>query len=191
MSWRKRLFGPKRLRIDPFTLAEPWRRLVQDAQAADTQFREAVGRTRAGPLQDRLADIGQRVSTGVGECWQVGQAGHALSRARSRIDLAGLRRELADLAAPADPTASATSASIQARIDSAERMDATIAETRDRLRLLNARLDEAVTRAIELSVSTATGDELSSVGADLISITSEVEALRQALVAVEQLGIGE
>jgi hypothetical protein len=183
VSLRDRLFGPRRPRIDPFTLAEPWRRLVQDAQAADTQFRDAVGRARSGPLRDRLADIGQRVTAGVVECWKVGQAGHALSRARSRIDLVGLQRELAGLPAN-DPTA----LSVQARIDAASRMDATIVETRDHLRLLNARLDEAVTRAIELSVSTATGDEFSSVGDDLTSITNEVEALRQGLEAVQGPG---
>ena len=175
--------------MDPFTLAEPWRRLAQDAVGADAQFRDAVDRARSGPLRDRLADIGVRVQAGVVECWRVGQAGHALSKARARIDLAGLRRDLAALATtPADDTASATATSIQAQIDAAERMDTTIAETRDRMRLLNARLNEAVTRAIEVSVSTATGDELSAVGNDLESITTEVEALRQGIEAVEGLG---
>ena len=39
-------------------------------------------------------------------------------------------------------------------------MDRLIAETRDRLRLLDARLDEAVTRAIELSVRAQRTEDL-------------------------------
>jgi hypothetical protein len=188
MSRRRRSSAPRRSRIDPFTLTEPWRRLVQDSLAAEIQFHAAVRRARSGPLRDRLADLGDRLGDGVVECWQVGQAGHALSRARSGIDLLTLRRELAELGGTAD-IVSATAVSIQARIEAAERIDATIAQTRAHLRLLNARLGEAVIRAVEVSVSTTTAtDELSSIGADLAAVTQQVEALRAGLESVDRLG---
>jgi hypothetical protein len=186
MNRRRRPAALRRSRIDPFTLTEPWRRLVQDSVAAETQFRDAVRRAQAGPLRDRLADIGERLADGVVECWHVGQVGHSLSRARSRTDLAALRLELAALAGTTG-TASATAASIQARIESAERIDDTIANTRAHLRLLNARMDEAVTRVVEISVS-ATTVELSAIGADLAAITQQVEALRLGLESVDRLG---
>ncbi len=183
MNLRDRLFGPKRARIDPFTVGEPWRRLVQDALAAETEFRDAVRRLERGPLRERMDEISQRVSAGVAECWQVGQAGHALSKARGRLDLADLQRQLA-----ATDASGQEAVALQSQIDAATRMDAAIAETRDRLRLVNARLDEAVTRAIELSVSSATDEQLSQVDADVVSVTSEVEALRQGLDEVRRLG---
>ena len=43
--------------------------------------------------------------------------------------------------------------SLESQLQTAARMDALIASTKEQLDLLNARLDEAVTRAIELSVS--------------------------------------
>jgi hypothetical protein len=173
--------------IDPFRLGEPWRRLVQDAQSAKAQFAGAVRRARSGPLRDRLAGIDQQLDDGVSECWRVAQAGHALSDARKRVDVAAAQRELDEVqrAGYANETTAGTVAAIEAQIASARRMDTTIAETRDRLRLLNARLDEAVTRAIELSVSTASDAQLASVGDDVSSITLEMEALRQGLEATD------
>ena len=78
--------GPRRERIDPFTLNEPWRRFVQDALQARTRFAEAVHRTPAGPLRDRLHEIGERMQTGVEECWLVAKRGQTLVRARRGID---------------------------------------------------------------------------------------------------------
>ena len=66
----------------------------------------------------------------------------------------------------------------------ADRMEATLTESESRLRLLNARLDEAVTRAIELSVSQADSTAAGSLRADVAGIVDEMEALRQAMVEV-------
>lgn len=184
--------APQGARIDPFALSEPWRRLVQDAQRAQAQFRQAVRDTRPGPLRDRLVSIGEGVDEGVDECWQIARAGHQLAAARRRVDLADAQRDLAELDASGatGPTADATRAAAQAQISAAARMDATITETRDRLRLLNARLDEAVTRVIELSVAGTDVGGLDRVNADVASITMEMEALRQGIEATEGLSGG-
>ena len=47
--------------------------------------------------------------------------------------------------------------------------------------MLDARLDESVARAIELSVSLDDAEGLAGLGADVESVVSEMEALRQAL----------
>jgi hypothetical protein len=179
--------GGGRERIDPFRLDEPWRRLVQDAQSAEAQFSSAVKRARSGPLRERLTSLDEQIDDGVAECWRVAQAGHALTDARKRIDVAAAQRELAeiDAAGYANDLTAGTRAAIEAQLATAARMDRTITETRDRLRLLNARLDEAVTRAIELSVSTASDAQLASVGDDVADITMEMEALRQGLEATD------
>jgi len=61
-------------------------------------------------------------------------------------------------------------------------MDALIASTYDELRLINARLDEAVTQAIELSV-TNHGD-LSSVSSDVDAIVDSLTSLRTAMTSL-------
>jgi hypothetical protein len=179
-GWRRR----RHERIDPFTLGEPWRRLIQDALATEREFQSAVSATRRGPLRDRLEDLGGRVHDSVVEAWQAAQQGHALSHARTRIDAAELRRELD--ATSGDDAGSPQEASLRAQLAAAERMDVTIDTTRVRLQLLGARLAEAVTQAAELSVTSGSGEGLGTLGDDLSSITQEIGALREALGEVDR-----
>jgi len=176
--------------IDPFVLAEPWRRLVQDAVAAQRQFADTVRRAREGPLREELSSIGTRIEESVMECWRVARSGDALSSARSRIDVFGAQRELAEVqnAGYSSDTIAGTVTALEAQLATAARMDSTIAGTRDQLRLLNARLDEAVSRSIELSASSAGVDQLHTLGEDVSSIVDEMEALRQALEVVDTAG---
>jgi hypothetical protein len=58
-----------------------------------------------------------------------------------------------------------------------------IADTRNRLMLLDARLDEAITRTIELSVQADSGAALDPSVADVDGIVGEMESVRQALEA--------
>jgi hypothetical protein len=178
-------------RIDPFALQDPWRRFTQQAQQAERRFEDAVRATRRGPLRDRMADLGDRVATGVEECWRIARAGHALSSARSRINPARVRSQLDHVRAstagdPAPGSAVAgTIEALEAQLRSAERLEALVTDTRDRLRLLDARLDEAVTRAIELSVRSDEPDALRSLTHDVDGVVGEMEALRQALAETD------
>jgi len=63
----------------------------------------------------------------------------------------------------------------------AARMEAAVWEARDRLRLLDARLGEAVTRAAELSLRRPGDAELGALGHDVDDLVGELEALRSAL----------
>ena len=77
---------------------------------------------------------------------------------------------------------------LEAQMATAARMDQVITETRDRLRLLDAKRDEAVTRAIELSVRTEAGSDLTGLRADVDSLVDELEAVRQGLAEAEPPG---
>ena len=188
--------APARKRIDPFTLAEPWRRLVQNAVAARKQFDDAVKRSKDGPIQERLASIGVRINDAVDDAWESARAGNELANAYSRVDAKGAQRQLDKLRAAdngaggsADSSASITSAAtaeaLESRVATARRMAAMITTTEDQLRLLNARLDESVTRCIELSVGAYQPDEFNAVEGAVGSITDELEALRSALADTE------
>jgi hypothetical protein len=191
-AWRLLPRAPRGERIDPFTLQEPWRRFVQQALQARNRFAESVHRTPSGPLHDRLDEIAARMQTGVQECWLIAKRGQALVRARRGIDLPGVERQLAQLEAgggPADPSADAVLQSLQVQRATAERLDGVIDRTESQLRLLDARLDEAVARTLELSAHAgAEAAVLSGLSVDVDGLVTEMEALRLALEETSAAG---
>lgn len=185
--------APAEARIDPFTLADPWRRYVTDALQARTRFAEAVGSAREGPLRARLAEIQSRVDTGVQEVWRIARRGHDLVDARRRLDPEAVRRDIAatevNAEAPwaTDSTTQRTLDSLHAQLGTVERLERVIGDADSQLRLLNARLDEAAARTIELSVQAHDVAELGGLGDDVDQMVDEMEALR---LAIEETGGG-
>jgi hypothetical protein len=185
--------APQEERIDPFTLSEPWRHYVQDAVQAHNRFRDAVHGARQGPLRERLQEIDDRVETGVREVWRIARRGHDLVDARRRVDPDSIRREITATEANANQpwaTGSAlerTMESLKAQLATVERLERVIADADSRLRLLNARLDEAAARTIELSVQAHDVSDLGGLGRDVDDMVDEMEALRQA---IEETGGG-
>jgi len=187
---------PKAERIDPFTLGEPWRQYVREALQAQARYGQAVHSADAGPLRERLAEIGARIDDGVRECWRIARRGDALDGALGAMDIASTQRELTAVeqdrhrgwgdASSLDRTAE----SIRAQLGSAQRMVAVANEARDRLRLLDARLDEAVARAIELSLHTGSDVDLTGLGTDVDRLVEDMESLRTALEETSALGAG-
>ena len=147
---------PKRERIDPFTLTDPWRSFAQDALQAERRFARIVDTVEEGPLRDRLSDVDERVRDGVTACWRIAQAGYQLHKMVRAVD-------------------DTNSASVT-------RMRAREADTRDKLAALTKNLDEAVARAAEL----ATGQyaALGTVADDVDNVVSDLEALRQAIAEI-------
>ncbi len=176
----------RRERIDPFTLQEPWRRAVQDAVSARARFHEAVGRTRSGPLQDTLRGIAGQMDTLVEQSWEAAKRGDSLEKTRRRIDTAGIDADLAEArhslgTAPDDPSVARTVESLEVQRATADRMDRVIEQARSQLRLLDARMGEAVVRALELSAQADAGASVSSLSTDVDTMVSDMEALRLAL----------
>ena len=176
-------------RIDPMSVADPWRTFVRQALDAQRRYRKAVSSANAGPLRDRLKEIGDRVDAGVQECWRISRRGDQLVDAIGNLDVAGTRQDLdtAKQAAKATPgdAQSGTVAALQAQLDSADRIIKVARDTQDKVRLLDARLDEAVARAVELSVRAEDVSELGGLGSDIDSLVSEMESLR---VGLEEAG---
>lgn len=187
---------PQTDRIDPFTLNEPWSREVQDAVAAGNRFAEAIHDTERGPLRDRMEEIGSRIEIGVREAWRIARQGQSLVEARRRIDTDDAQRQIDELGARSEEKWAAGSAlqktveSLRAQMASAQRLDQTIADARDRLQLTNARLDEAVARAAELSVQAGDVDDLAGLGDDVDALVTDLEALRLGLEEVDRPATG-
>lgn len=180
---------PKGERVDPARLRDPWRHFVVDAQQAKTKFTNSVARARPGPMQDRLNDLGRRIDQAVSECWAIACQGDALEEALGQIDPRSVHAELrqveADRSRARDgATVQAldrTAAALGAQLASAERLAAVARDASNRLRVLNAQLDEAVARAVELTLRTTDAGALSPLTEDVDSLVAEMESLRQAL----------
>jgi chromosome segregation ATPase len=175
--------APRREHIDPFALADPWRGFVHAALQAQARFDRTVQSAKAGPLRDRLAEIGERVETGVNESWHVANRAQEISTAIEQLDTKEAKAQLAALAqdtTTSSESRTSTEESLRAQIASADRMDAIVRDARDRLRLLDARLDEAAARAVELSVD-ANDEGMLGLSSDVDNVVSDMEALRQAL----------
>lgn len=175
--------GEKSERIDPFVLSEPWRGHVQGAQTAKLRFDRTVAATRAGPMRDRLAGLSDRLQQGVVDCWRIASRGDDIDAALAHLDPATAQRELADARQQiatrgSTPALESTVASLEAQLASAERLRAVSLDARDRLRLLDARLDELVARAAEVSVGAGDTGGLSD---EVDGLVTELEALRLAL----------
>ncbi len=181
--------GPVRERIDRRTVSGTWQRFVDEAIEAQQRFRASVDRTRPGPIRDRLAGLGSRIDEFVRHSYEVAQRGQALSEARAAIDTDAIVRQMHTIsgaAAPAPGSSGAQAmAALQAQLGTASRLDETIRSTHDRLLVLDARLDELVTRSIELSVTGVDGGtfdgSLNHVEQELIDVVDEMEAVRQAV----------
>lgn len=181
---------PKRTagdRIDPFSLREPWRHFVRDALEAQARFAHQVERTRPGPVRDRLGEMAIRFQVGVEECWRIARHGGSLVEARLAIDDAAIRHELraaegetTRVLEPGSPQVSVINA-LRSQLDTAARLDRIIDETYDKLRLLDARLDATVARAIELSVAAAGIGAVDGLGDEVEDLITELELLRSAL----------
>ena len=179
-------------RIDPFTVNEPWRHAVIDAIRAKSRFDQAVKSFKAGPLREAVGSVGSRFDEAVNECWRVAQQGQLVADARKAINDREVTWELeqARQAISAEDPSDVKSrriASLQAQLETAARMDRLVESTRDQLDLLNARLDESVTRAIELSVSNRQSG-VGGLGDDVESIVDDLTSLRLAIEDVEGRG---
>ncbi len=173
---------PNALRVDPRRLSEPWRGLLQAVVDARHRFDEAVDGVRPGPLRDRLGELGDRLDVAVAEAARVAGAGNTLQQGRGRIDTRAIQAELDTARHYGDAGGNAqVVAALEAQLASAARLDSTMQSTWDRLRLLDARIDEAVTRTVELSVTQADTSELGGLDTEVDSIVGEMEALRQAI----------
>jgi hypothetical protein len=175
-------------RIEPNRVGEPWRRFVVDAQQARARFDRTVRQCQEGPLKERLGAIGRRIEDGVMECWRIAKQGDVLQRALKSLDheaiedeLATVTRELHDATGSRHDSLTRTRDALLAQGRSYERIASVWEDARDKLQVLNAQLDEAVARAVELSVHTGDINALNPLNETVDSLVGELESLRLGL----------
>jgi hypothetical protein len=175
-------------RIEPNRVSEPWRRFVIDAQQSRARFDKTVRQCQDGPIKERLGAIGRRIGDGVTECWRIARQGEVLQRALQSLDHKAIETELAqveqeqrDATGTRRDSLARTRDALVAQQQSYERIASVWEDARNRLQVLNAQLDEAVARAVELSVKTGDLDALNPLTNDVEGLVSELESLRLGL----------
>ena len=173
--------------IDLSALVEPWRRFVVEAMDARQRYRQALDTAAAGPLRSRLTAIGERLDDGVEETWRIARRGMALESALRQLEDPGAVAERLGQARRAGADQRIID-SLKAQLDTTDRIAQVAADARQRLQLLDARLDEAVARAVELSLNADDAQDLLGVGSDVEAVVGEMESLRQALEETHRPG---
>lgn len=177
-------------KIDPFRVGEPWRRFVTDAVQAQRRFDETVRRSRPGPVRERLQSVGVRVQDAVNECWRIACQGDQLDGALRALDVGRIERELEGIyeerrRQQGNPDSDASlyraQQAIEAQLKSSDRLRAVALDAENKLRVLNAQLDEAVARSIEVSLHSSDASAIGALTDSVDNVVGELEALRQGL----------
>lgn len=171
-----------RYQVAAGSLGEPWRSYVQAAKSSKSRFDDVVRSMTNGPLKDRLWELATKLEEGVAESGRIATRGNAISGAIGSLDTSAARAELAQFAAQAGPTPSPSMAetmrSLEAQVAAGDRLESAARQAAERLRLLDARFDELVARAVEVSLGTGDSDVLV---ADVDGLVTDLESLRIAL----------
>ena len=166
--------------VDLRSLTDPWRTFVADAIEARQRYGRALETASTGPLRDRLGEIGRRLDDGVDESWRIARRGMSLESALGQLeDPRAVQQRLEE--ARRSGSGKQLEQSLQAQLDSTSRIVGVAQDARHRLQLLDARLDEAVARAVELALSSDDPGAAGGLGSDVDAVVGDMEALRQAL----------
>ena len=181
----------KPFEADPLKLDNPWATYVGQARQARARFQEVVSSMTAGPLQERLGELSARIDEAASQTNRIAIRGNALSSALKRIDIATPAAEMARIKAEhqgrgMSPTTSETVRSLQAQVDAGQRILSAEQQAKERLEMLDARYDELVARAVEVSLGTGDSEGLSH---DVDDLVTELEALRQALDETQSVAL--
>ena len=174
--------------VQPEGLPPPWRAPVEAAVAARRRYQELVRRAAAGPVRERLEDLGTRVDAGVLAAWDVAGRAVEMAGVLDGIDVAdatadhkAAQRDLqaAQAAGEVPPALAARAEALAARHASANRLQNTLEDAAEQLAVIEVRLDAVVARAAELAFQPhGTADGLAG---ELDDVVAELGALRQAL----------
>jgi hypothetical protein len=166
----------QRVRIDPFTVQEPWRQFVQGAQGSAIKLQETIDAAGDGPVKVRMELVREKLEHGLDETWQIARRGHEIDQAVRRLDPTALRSKLGSLQDAAD--AGEAIASVKSQLESVHRLEEQSTRTSNRLRLTQTRLDELVARAAEVSIGAGDTDAYEH---DVDGLIVELEGLRLAV----------
>lgn len=199
-AWRRMRSLPVEA-IDPFALPEPWRGLVKQAVDAGERFDHAVEAWPDGPLRERLVSLEPAVDAEVRGVWVAARQGATLSGGfpsgakRPTVEdlsaeLEAVQLERSDLAAGNEARREELDRAEQAlasQVQAARRAKSTSDAVESRLRLLVARLDDAVTSVVALTAAPGGAGDIEGAVATIEGLAQEIAALQAGFGEAAQL----
>jgi hypothetical protein len=202
---RRRAAQPKPAQLDPWSVPEPWRQLLHQADSAQSRFDNAVNDWPPGPIRERLSDLQPRLWSDVEDIGTIARRGAALSAWVSGVPATGRpsaeqladqlrrteaeRQTLAGRSASRDASLARTEEAIAAQIRAVRNASEAQSLVLDRLRIVVARLDETVTSLLVLGAGGGEA-QAGSVTDSLDEINDEITALLHGLAEATSTSSG-
>lgn len=198
VAWRRRerRARARPVELDPWSVPEPWRQLLQQVLAAQKRFDQTVAGSPPGPTRERLTSLQPRLYEEVAQLGDLARLGAAAggwtgatiapgrpSAGALTDELKALQAERAGLgdAAPGRMAELARrEEAVAAQLRAVHTAAQAEAELQDRLRGAVARLDEAVTELMVVQAPSGASDPMGVTSA-LDELSDGITSLRAAL----------
>ncbi len=181
MAFRRRRPAPSPIdAIDPAAVPAACRPAVDRALRSRTQFAELVATLHDGPLQTRMTGLAEQLDAGVLAVWRTASQAGAIDRVTAALDPDRITAELKQ--ARRDGAPDEVVSALQERFASTQRLLNSRDELRERLDVLEARLDTAVAKAAELALTSGASATagIAALEHDLGQVVVELDALAAA-----------
>ena len=165
--------------IDPFTVGDPWRRHLMNAQAVQIRYRELVGGAAAGPLRERMTSFGGQLDRAIAECLVIARQGDELDRTIRQLDPAALGR------AEQRTTSEVERASLRNQLAGVEELRRLREQADGKLREATTRMGELLSEAAQVRVGAASSE--TELDAAVEDVVTNLHALRQAVEDVQRV----
>ena len=181
---------PRPAAIDPWSVPEPWRPLLQQVANSQQRFDQVVADWPPGPMKDRLRYLQPQVWSDVGALAAMARRGAVMSGWTAvppvgRPSVESLSEELRRVAAERGARGSQANSDLDRReealasqLRALRHSEQSAAELLDRMRSAAAQLEQTVTDLLALG-GEAVG--VNTVSGSLEQLSEEVSALRSAL----------
>ena len=190
--------------IDPVSLPEPWRAFVQQAVDAERRFRSAVEAWPAGPLRERLESLEPTLDAEVRGVWVAARQGATLSGSYPpgskrtaptdlSAELEAVQLERSELRAGNQARREELDRAEQAlatELQAARRAQSTAEAVADRLRILVARLNEAVTSVVAVTAGPGGAGDVEAAAGTIDGLAEELAALQAGIAGTAELPAG-
>ncbi|MDQ6782153.1 MAG: hypothetical protein M3063_01640 [Actinomycetota bacterium] len=185
--------------VDPWSVPPPWRDHLKAVVDAERRFDLAVSSLEEGPTRERVGSLSERIDRSVRTAAVTARRGALLTTPERAARKAALSAELAGLAQRHDGLDAATlrhESVVATELRAVRRADSVSAEALDQVRLLAARIDDAVAALVELSMDASDLDPFDGQRSSLPAVLDEIAALHAGMETSEAAmksvtGVGE
>ncbi|HTW07211.1 MAG TPA: hypothetical protein VME46_06865, partial [Acidimicrobiales bacterium] len=179
----------RQVRIDPWSVTEPWRGYVSRGLDARRRLRTLASQCPPGPVASYLAHAVSRVDVAVEEQWALARSGAALTgpgRHSGQVteELAHLQSSLRQAGGADRALLASREEALASELRSLRHSEAVAAQVSSQLSALCTQLESLVASGVQLVSAAATAD------ADLGALTSELDSLFGALAEARRIMAG-